>query len=257
MSDVSRVLYVAWLGFRSSLVGLRALALAALAAIPTLIVVAIAASGAGGGPTEQAAQGLFLTLTLRVLLLLVVLVVFVSLFRSEIELDTLTYLSTRSISRPGLAVGKYLGGLAAALVLLLPAGLLPLAVAGAAGAPAPPAAISVVIVEVVALATLAYGAFFLLLGLLSRQALVIGLVYGFFWEELLLILPGQFPKLTVLYYLLSLGSLESPSGPLTGFPTVVSVGVAALVPILVALAWVTVTAFLVRSVETAPERIAA
>jgi hypothetical protein len=59
---------------------------------------------------------------------------------------------------------------------------------------------------VVVLACLAYGAFFQLLGLASRSALLVGLIYGFLWEELLLLLPGQFPKLTVLYYLFTVTS---------------------------------------------------
>jgi ABC-2 type transport system permease protein len=257
MAGVPRVLLVAYLAFRGSLVGLRAVALGALAAVPTLIVLAIATGGAGAGPAENAAQALFLSLTLRVVVVLTVLVLFVGLFRSEIELDTLTYLSTRSIPRPAIAVGKYLGGLGAALVFLVPAALLPLGVAGAAGAPAPPAAIPATLVALVGLASVAYGAFFLLLGLVSRSALLFGLIYGFLWEELILLLPGQFPKLTVLYYLLSLGAAEVTSGPLAGFPTAVPSTVAIAVPLLVGLAWVVVSAVLVRFVETAPQRISA
>ncbi len=257
MDSVSRVLLVAWITFRAALGGLRGLALALLAAIPLLIVAAIALSGAGSTAAMDAAQSLFFTLDIRVVVVLCVLVVSVALFRSEIESDTLTYLTTRSIPRPAIVVGKYVGGIAATLLITVPAGLLPLGTAVLAGASAPAAAIPGTVLAVTLLACLAYGGFFLLLGLVSRSALVLGLVYGFIWEELVLMLPGQFPKLTVLYYLLSIGSRQVSAGPLAGFPTVVSPAVAFLVPIGVAVVWVVLTAVIVRFVETAPQRVSA
>ena len=253
----SRMLEVAYVAWRSSLLGLRAVGLAVLAAIPTLIVLAIVGSGAPLPTASRAAEALFPTLTLRVVTVLTVLVVGVGLFRSEIELDTLTYLTTRSVRRASIAVGKYLGGFGATAVFLVPAALAPLAVATAAGAPAPPAVVPETLVAVVLLACAAYGGFFLLLGLVSRSALVLGLIYGFLWEELILLLPGQFPKLTVLYYLLSYTSLEVTAGPLSGFATVVTPATAIAVPLAVAVTWVVLTAGLVRYVETAPERISA
>lgn len=257
MSILSRTLFIAWISFRDSLGGLRGPALATLAAVPFLIVVAIAASGSGGTASLGAAESLFYTLTVRVVVVLVVLVLSVALFRSEIEADTLTYLTTRSIPRPAVAVGKYLGGVLAALVLTVPAGLLPLAAGVAAGGATPSAGVPETVVAVTVLACLAYGGFFLLLGLVSRSALVLGLVYGFLWEELILLLPGQFPKLTVLYYLLSVGAHQDPGGALGQFTTVVPLATAYLIPLAVAVAWVVVTCLLIRYVETAPQRVSA
>lgn len=257
MAGIPRLFLVAALTFRATFSGLRTFAFVALALIPSLIVLAILAGGASSGSAASIAQTLFLTLTVRVVLLLTVLVVFVAPFRSEIELDTLTYLTTRSIPRALVAVGKYFGAVAASLALLLPASFLPTALAGLAGAPAPDATVLWAILDVTLLAVLAYGGFFLLLGLVSRSALVIGLIYGFLWEELILLLPGEFPRLTVLYYLLSVADLVAPNGafatPLPPFP----LGVAVAAPLLTAAVFLALTAFLVRNVETAPQRVSA
>jgi ABC-type transport system involved in multi-copper enzyme maturation permease subunit len=255
--DPSRVTPVAWVAFRRGFRGLSALALLTLALVPSLIVLAIAAFGGGASATGDAAQGLFLTLTVRVVAVLVLLVLFVAQFRSEIELDTLTYLTARSVSRPEVTVGKYLGALGAALVFLLPAGLLPLVVAAAVGAPAPAASVGGAIVVDTLLASLAYGAIFLLFGLLTSSALLVGLLYGFLWEELALILPGSFPQMTILYYLIGYAHVVVGTGPLSGGAAGLSVTDSLLAPLVVAAVFVAITAVVFRWVETAPERISA
>ncbi|HUJ77472.1 MAG TPA: hypothetical protein VLX64_00545 [Thermoplasmata archaeon] len=254
---LGRIPVVARLAFRASLTGLRGVALVVLALAPTGIVAAIALADPGDAATTATAEGLFLSLTLRVIDVLVLLVVFASAFRSEIELDTLTYLMTRSIDRAGVAVGKYAGALAAALAILAPAALLPLGVAALGGGTAPPIADPVAIAAITVLAAAAYGAIYLLLGLLSPSALVLGLLFGFLWEELVLLLPGSFPRVTVLYYLLSVGARLTASGPLHAFPTVVSLPAAVAGLVGVAVAFVAAAAIVVRSVETAPQRITA
>ncbi|HYK93258.1 MAG TPA: hypothetical protein VEY07_04355 [Thermoplasmata archaeon] len=255
--EVPRMLVVAALTIRASFTGLRPIALAVLASIPTLIVVAVLAGRGSTDSAASAAFGLFGTLTLRVVLMLIVLVLLTSQFRSEIELDTLTYLTTRSIPRAQVAVGKYLGGVSASLALLLPAALAPAGVAALAGATMPSVATPEAIVVVTVFATLAYGAVFLLFGLLTRSALILGLIYGFLWEELLLFLPGQFPRLTVLYYLGALATRMAPTGPFSGPLPPISLAAAAAAPLLVAVVFVGLTAFLLRTIETAPQRVSA
>ena len=255
--ETPRFLIVATLTVRSTFTGLRSTALAVLASVPTLIVLAVIAGGGTSAAAANVALGLYLTLTLRVVVLLIVLVILVSQFRSEIELDTLTYLTTRSIPRALVAVGKYLGATVSTLALLVPAALAPVGVAVLAGAPAPAWETTSAILAVTALATLAYGAIFLLFGLLTRSALVLGLIYGFLWEELILLLPGQFPRLTLLYYLQALASLMSPGGPLGAPVTTLGLADAVAAPLAVAVIFVGLTAFLVGTVETAPQRITA
>jgi ABC-2 type transport system permease protein len=255
--DLPRVLTVAHLSFRSAFQGLRTWALGALAAISALVVLALVLAAKDVTTTENAAQTLFLTLTVRVVIGLVVLVIAAAQFRSDIEQDTLTYLSSRSVTRPEIVLGKYLGAVGASLVFLLPAGIAPLLIAGLGGAPPPPTAVAGSILAIVLLATFAYSAFFLFLGLVTRNALLLGLIFLFLWEELVLLLPGDFPKLSLLYYFQSFANGEVSSGPFSGSLTSVSPGADVLAPLIVAVFFVVLTAMLFRNVETAPQRTSA
>ena len=252
--ELGRLVAVAALAFRGSLTGLRLVALTAFALVPAAIVGAIASAHPAPGTLADSAESLFAALTLPIVVLLIVLVLFVSLFRAEIESETLVYLSDRSITRPAIVVGKYAGAVVAALVFAVPAALLPLGIAQAGGGTPYPAAVPLTFLAVVLLATLAYGSFFLFLGLVTRSALLIGLIYGILWEELLNQLPGDVPQVTVQYYLHGVLSTALPSGPVGGYPTSDGLAVLVIVPIGVALAFVVLTSLLFRYVETAPER---
>lgn len=257
MIGVERIVPIASASFRSSLRGTRAIALAAIAAVPTLIVLALAAGHAAPSSIANAAQSLFGSLTLRVVVILVMLVTGVAQFRGEIEDDTLAYLTSRSVPRAAVAIGKYVGLVLAAGVVLVPGALLPLAVAQAAGAGAPAVAVTGAVLGTVVLAILAYGAFFLLLGLITPSAMLLGLVYGFLWEFLVSLLPGTIPRVTVVYYLHSILALQVGSGPLAGYATVLTLGESVAAPVGVAIFFVTLTAFLFRYAETAPQRSSA
>ena len=255
--DLPRVLVVGRISFRSAFQGLRTGALAALSAISAVVVLALVLGGAGAAKSESAAQSLFLLLTLRVVIGLVVLIIAVAAFRSDIEQDTLTYLSSRSVTRAEIVFGKYLGAVGASLVFLVPAGIAPLVVAGLAGAPPPPTSVTAAILAIVLLATLAYAAFFLFLGLVTRNALLLGLIFLFLWEELVLLLPGDFPKLSLIYYFQSFANGEVATGQLAGSLTSVSPAADALAALVVMAFFVGLTALVFRSVETAPQRASA
>ena len=163
-----------------------------------------------------ASESIFSVLFVPVILLMVSLVLGVGLFRGEMEDDTLVYPMSRSIPRRALVAGKYVGYVLAALVFLLPSALVGLAV-GVALNLGPQVSLDGLLPGVVVmavLAVLAYGGFFLLLGLLTRQALVIGLIYGFLWEAFVPLLPGPLKELSLVYYLRAAGGHLVGSGPL-------------------------------------------
>src|SRR5205823_13743876 len=91
--------------------------------------------------------------------------------------------------------------------------------------------------SVTVLGSAAYGALFLFLSVLLRKPLPVGLMIGFLWESVVGSLPGNVPKLSIIYYLRSTlkGTIEI--GPLTGFRTDVGAGGAALILILVSVAF--------------------
>jgi ABC-type transport system involved in multi-copper enzyme maturation permease subunit len=252
--ELTRLFVVLSLSLRSSLRGLRLIGLASFAAVPTILVAAIASARASPGTLENASELLVGALTLPVVIMVIVLVIAVAQFRNEIDAETLVYLSDRSVGRGTVVFGKYLGAWGASLLLALPAALVPFAVvAGMGGSPSSNILVPA-IASAVLLATAAYVGFFLFLGLVSRSALFIGLLFGFLWEELLVLLPGEAPRLTLAFYYRSFLSGETPTGPLSGYAGAIPDGLAAaaLVGVTVAFLCFAIVAF--RFLETAPER---
>jgi ABC-2 type transport system permease protein len=111
-----------------------------------------------------------------------------------------------------------------------------------------------VVAAAAALGAAVYVGFFLMLGLVSRYALLIGLLYGFVWEELVPLLPGDAPRLTVVFYLRSFLSGALRNGPLTGYAHAVSPPAAVVTLLVVTLGLCALAAMFFRTVETAPER---
>ncbi len=199
--------------------------LVAAALVYPLIVGAIASASFPALDLLSAAETLYSALFLPVILLLVCLVQGVSLFRTELEEDTLLYPMKRTIPRPAIVVGKYLGFLVATLLVLLPSAGVGLALAAALGHGTTQATwgLGEAVVLLTVLGTVAYGAVFLFLGLLTRSALVIGLIYGFLWETFVSLISGPISQWTLVYYLRAAGYDLVPSGALGGNPTQVSV----------------------------------
>lgn len=257
MGELSRLTAVATLSFRGSLRGLRTIGLAVFAAIPSFLVLALVSASISGETLANAAETLVGVLAFPIVGMVIVLMIAVAQFRNEIDNETLVYLSDRSAARPTLVLGKYLGAWGASLVLVLPAALVPLGISTVAGGTPYAANVPVVLAVTVLLASAVYVAFFLFLGLVSRSALIIGLLFGFLWEELLLTLPGEAPRLTLVYYLNSFLSGELTTGPLSGYPTVVPVPLAVAVLVSVTVFFLVLAALAFRYLETAPDRASA
>ena len=255
--ELARLAAVVALSSRGSLRGLRTVGLAAFAAIPSVLVLALVSASVSGSTLSNAAEGLVGALTLPIVVMVIVLVIAVAQFRNEIDNETLVYLSDRSITRPMIVLGKYLGAWSTSLLLVVPAALVPLAISTLAGGTPYPATVPFVITVTAVLASAVYVAFFLFLGLVSRSALIIGLLFGFLWEELLPLLSGDAPRLTLVYYLDSFLSGELTGGPLSMYPTAVPAVAAAVVLILVTLIFLLLAAFAFRFVETVPDRASA
>jgi ABC-2 type transport system permease protein len=249
-----RLVTLMWLSFRGSLRGARLIGLAGFALVPTFVIAAIATSHPAAASLSNGAEDLFVLLTLPIIVMVIVLILSVAQFRNEIDSETLVYLSDRSVSRLTIVVGKYVGSLLAALTLIIPATLLPLAVALGGGGTPYPSDVPLVLTAAAVLAATAYGGFFLFLGLASRSALLIGLLFGFLWEELLPLLPGDVPRFTVIYYLRSFLSWELSSGPLSRFATVVPLALVIAALLGVAMAFILFGSLSFRYLETAPER---
>jgi ABC-2 type transport system permease protein len=219
-----------------------------------LLVAVIASAQVPGLDLLAVSETLFSTLFLPIILLLVCLVQGVALFRTELEEDTLLYPLKRTVPRPSLVVGKYLGFLLTTLLALLPSALFGIGLAALVG-PGPTvgtAGLYEAVVLMTVFAVISYGAIFLLLGLLTRQALLIGLIYGFLWETFVSLLPGPISEGTVVYYLRDIGHQLVPSGALGGSSSSASVASVSLGLLLFAIGCLAVTSIVLRYAEIRP-----
>lgn len=127
-----------------------------------------------------------------------------ALIADEVEDKTITYLFTRPIPRGAVLVGKYLAYLVCTSLVVLPAVMLvyflvvPLQDI--------PATFPQLVTDLglLALGLAVYGAVFAFVGAFFKRPLVIGLVFAFGWEQVVMVLPGYLRQLTVAYYLQSL-----------------------------------------------------
>jgi ABC-2 type transport system permease protein len=134
-----------------------------------------------------------------------------ALIADEVEDRTLTYLFTRPIRRGAVLVGKYLAYVVCTCLVVLPSVvvvfflLVPFSQVGRSfGAFAAD-------LGLLALGLAAYGAVFALVGATLKRPLVSGLVFVFGWEQIALLVPGYFKRLTVAHYVQALVPHAMPS----------------------------------------------
>ena len=135
-----------------------------------------------------------------------------SLMADEVEDKTITYLFTRPIPRGAVLVGKYLAYLACTVCVVLPAvvlvWLLIVPLRGSLGATVVDLAKDL---AVIAIGLAVYGALFALTGAALKRPLLVGLIFVFGWESLVMALPGNLKRFSVAYYLQGLVPHAMPS----------------------------------------------
>jgi ABC-2 type transport system permease protein len=128
-----------------------------------------------------------------------------ALIADEVDDKTITYLFTRPIPRGAVLVGKYLAYLACTVLLVLPSVVLVyfiiMSINGNIGESFPALLKDL---GMLAAGLTAYGAVFAFVGARLKRPLVIGLVFAFGWEPVVLLFPGYLKRLTVAYYLQAL-----------------------------------------------------
>ena len=182
--------------------------------LPALVALLIATRARRVG-AEDIATHLSWFLYLQVVVPLVTLLVGQAVISREVEDRTITYLFSRPVSRPAIFLGRTLGALAFALLVLLAGAVLLLLAASRAklgDAPDPakfPLApwssdgIVYPLLGAVALGVLAYTTIFAALGVFTKHPMILGLAYTFAIEGFLSNLPGSNQALAVQYYLRS------------------------------------------------------
>lgn len=125
-----------------------------------------------------------------------------SLIADEVEDKTVTYLFSRPISREAVLLGKYMAYLGCTMLVVLPSimlvWLLVIPMGGSFGAN------FIDLVKdlgIVAIGLAVYGAVFAFIGAKFKRPLLIGLVFVFGWEQVVLMFPGYLKQFSVAYYL--------------------------------------------------------
>ena len=134
-----------------------------------------------------------------------------ALVADEVEDKTITYLFTRPIQRGAILLGKYLAYLVCTTFVVLPSVMLVYFLLVPFGEI--PASFGPLLKDlgILALGLAVYGAFFALLGALLKRPLLVGLVFAFGWEPVVLVIPGYLKRFTLAYYLQSLVPHAMPS----------------------------------------------
>jgi len=135
-----------------------------------------------------------------------------SLIADEVEDKTITYLFTRPIPRGAVVVGKYLAYLACTIFVVLPSvvvvWLLVVPMGGSLGASVVDLAKDLAIL---AIGLAVYGALFAMIGAVVKRPLLIGLLFVFGWETVVMTIPGYLKRFSVAYYLQGLVPHAMPS----------------------------------------------
>ena len=146
--------------------------------------------------------------------------IFSNLFRGEMLEKTLHYYYLTPLRREVLVAGKYVAGLAAALVLFVSSAALSFLLIGRHFGPAwtdyllhgPGLSQLGSYVLVTTLACIGYGAVFLMCGILFRNPMIAAAVV-WVWENLNPFLPALLKKISVIFYLKNLCPVEVPIPP--------------------------------------------
>jgi ABC-type transport system involved in multi-copper enzyme maturation permease subunit len=170
--------------------------------------------------TAEFAQ-MFYFFMLRFIVFFACALLFVKLFRGEILERSLHYTLLAPLRREVLVVGKYLGGLLSALLILLPTTALTLALFylphGGEGlryfSSGPGIGHLASYLLVVLLACMAYGALFTLAGLFFRNPMVPAILF-LGWEVATPFLPPFLKVIGIVHYLGSLTPVPPAMGPL-------------------------------------------
>ena len=134
-----------------------------------------------------------------------------SLIADEVEDKTITYLFTRPVQRGAVLLGKYLAYLVCTTLVVLPSVmivyflLVPLGQVGASFVQL------LTDLAILAAGLAAYGALFAWVGTLLKRPLLVGLVFAFGFEQVVLLMPGYLKRFTVAFYLQGLVPHAMPS----------------------------------------------
>ncbi|MFG2333561.1 ABC transporter permease [Streptomyces sp. NPDC048604] len=219
---VARLTYRALLGRRRALV---------LFALPVLLIVIAVAVRLFTGADDQVAANVLGGFALATMVPLIGVIAGTGAIGPEIDDGSIVYLLSKPVKRPTIILTK----LTVAIAVTMAFSAIPTFIAGMIlNGNGQQVAVAYTVAALVA--SIAYSAMFLLLGTISRHAVVIGLVYALIWEALFGSLIAGARTLSVQQWALALAEKVSGEGLITsdvGLP----VAAALLAGVTVAATW--------------------
>ncbi|WP_137994505.1 ABC transporter permease [Streptomyces vilmorinianum] len=208
---VARLTYRALLGRRRALI---------LFALPALLLMIAAAVRAFNGADDQVAADVLGGFALATMVPLIGVIAGTGAIGPEIDDGSIVYLLSKPVKRPEIIVTKLTVAIAVTMVFsAVPTFLAGLILNGNGQQ------VAVAYTVAALVASIAYSALFLLLGTVSRHAVVIGLVYALVWEALFGSLISGAKTLSVQQWALAVAQKVSGEGLVTsdvGLPTAVA-----------------------------------
>ncbi|MET9376230.1 ABC transporter permease subunit [Streptomyces sp. NPDC003035] len=219
---VARLTYRALLGRRRALI---------LFALPALLLLIAAAVRAFNGADDQIAADVLGGFALATMVPLIGVIAGTGAIGPEIDDGSIVYLLSKPVKRPTIIFTKLIVAIAVTMVF----SAVPTFVAGLIlNGNGQQVAVAYTVAALVA--SIAYSALFLLLGTVSRHAVVIGLVYALVWEALFGSLISGAKTLSVQQWALAVAQKVSGEGLVTS-DVGLSTAVALLVGVTVLATW--------------------
>jgi ABC-2 type transport system permease protein len=142
---------------------------------------------------------------LQFLILILSLFFGISVCSEELEGKTLTYLTTRPVSKSAIVLGKY-GAYTSLVILMTAAGLVFSFLILNANMLLKLSIYKTLLRDgaVLSLGLICYTAFFTFIGILLKRSIMFGLIFSFGWESVIQYFPGSTQRFSIVHYLKSL-----------------------------------------------------
>ena len=190
----------------------RVFALLGLIPVALAVVVRIVLRGRTGDMVAVFTE-ILMVFFLQFYIVILALFYGTSITAEETENRTLAYLTTRPVPKPAIILGKY-SAYGLLMFAMVAASLTPSYFLLNAGRLGQPEVIKAFFIDlgVLGLGILAYEAFFTFLGTFLKRAIILGLVFGFGWENVIQYFPGSTQRFSIVHYIKSLLPYRPGSG---------------------------------------------
>ena len=193
--------------FRQSMRSKKTIFILLLTILPAILAVFYRIFQSRTAMSPQNALMAIMMFYLQFVSVLVALFYATALVADEVDNKTITYLFTRPIRKYSIILGKFAAYIVEVLLIIVPPILITFVIvvanSGISGDLSPVLSMFFKRLGVIILGLITYGAIFTYCGVRWRRPVLIGLVFAFGWEKVVIVVPGALRKFSVVHYLMS------------------------------------------------------